>query len=334
MNNILTIIGIISTILVSSWAVFKYIILDNYRLDNDLSKKLINRLKNKNVRLWLLSKDKVKDPKYPDIFEVLVYLNGACFYFNRNERLLTAGWQSKESVSYIVFPRWQKKKIDIILDGSDQEDNTIPIMALVPRGSDRLGELICESNPNIYLSKDIYQDIEEDLKLVLDGKKRKTGCLLYGPPGNGKSQFIKYLSKKYCLPIYIVYLNPEYNNLDMALMFATIPQRCIVLMEDFDNYFHGRECSMKNDQVKFTFDSFINALDGVHNDYKQVMFVMTANDISKIDDSIKHRPSRFRFVKEVGPPNEEVRMKILNNKELVEQTAGLSLDKVFSYADK
>lgn len=43
--NILTIIGVISTILVSSWAVFKYIILDNYRLDNNLSKKLINRLK-------------------------------------------------------------------------------------------------------------------------------------------------------------------------------------------------------------------------------------------------------------------------------------------------
>ncbi|NDB86897.1 MAG: AAA family ATPase, partial [Alphaproteobacteria bacterium] len=88
------------------------------------------------------------------------------------------------------------------------------------------------------------------------------------------------------------------------------------------------------DQVKFTFDSFINALDGVHNDYKQVMFIMTANDITKIDDSIKSRPSRFRFVKEVGPPDEEVRMNILKDLQLVEETKGMSLDKVFSYADK
>ncbi len=334
MNSFLTIVGVISTILVSSWAVFKYIILNNYRLDNEISKKLINKIKKNNAKAWVLSKDKVKDPKYPEIYEALVFLNGCFFYFGKNERLLTTGWESKESVSYIIFPRWQRSKIDNMLDGSDQDDSTISIMALVPRGSDRLGQLICESNPNIYLSKSIYQDIEEDLKLVLSGKKRKTGCLLYGPPGNGKSQFVKYLSKKYCLPIYIVYLNPEYNNLDISLMFSTIPQRCIVLMEDFDNYFHGRECAMKNDQVKFTFDSFINALDGVHNDYKQVMFIMTANDITKIDDSIKSRPSRFRFVKEVGPPDEEVRMNILKDLQLVEETKGMSLDKVFSYTDK
>ena len=56
---------------------------------------------------------------------------------------------------------------------------------------------------------------------------------------------------------------------------------------------------------------------------------MTANDIDKIDDSIKHRSSRFKFVREILPPSAEKRMEILEDNELVNITEGLSLDKVF-----
>ena len=111
MSNILTIIGIISTILVSSWAVFKYIILDNYRLDNDLSKKLINRLKNKNVKLWLLSKDKVKDPKYPDIFEALVYLNGACSILIEMKDYLQLDGRVRKVFHILFFLDGKKRKL-------------------------------------------------------------------------------------------------------------------------------------------------------------------------------------------------------------------------------
>jgi SpoVK/Ycf46/Vps4 family AAA+-type ATPase len=105
-------------------------------------------------------------------------------------------------------------------------------------------------------------------------------------------------------------------------------------MEDFDNYFNGRECILKNDSIKFSFDSLINSLDGVHNDYKQVIFILTANDINSIDESLKNRPSRFRFVKEVPPPDRETRLRILKSETLVDLTEGYSLDKVFSYVGK
>jgi hypothetical protein len=58
---------------------------------------------------------------------------------------------------------------------------------------------------------------------------------------------------------------------------------------------------------------------------------MTVNDILKVDDSIKERPSRFKFVKEFSPPNLEVRERILGDKNLAIISDGLSLDKVIHF---
>jgi ATP-dependent 26S proteasome regulatory subunit len=153
---------------------------------------------------------------------------------------------------------------------------------------------------------------------------------LYGKPGTGKTRLIKYFSLKYNLPIYSIFLNPEYNNLDILVMFNDIPEKCIVLFEDFDNYFNKRECIMKNNEVKFTFDSLLSVLDGVYNEYNQVFFFMTCNDINKIDVSIKDRPSRMKFVTEITGPNYENRLEILDgNIELAEMTENMTTDRVF-----
>jgi len=320
MSNFFTIIGVVSTTLISVWAVFKYVITVTYKLDNNFSKSIIDSIYSNNTPNWLVSKSHVIDPKYPEIYDAIIKINGIWVYFSRGERLLTAGWQGKEEFSYIMFPRWHRSKIDKFLEKDCAAKNTIPIMALSPYGTDKLGELIHNPNSEIFISPKEYSDIEDDVKKVLDGKINKTGALLYGKPGTGKTQFVKYLSKKYSLPIYTVYFLPDYNNLNIASMFASIPKNCIILMEDFDNYFNKRNCIIKNDSVKFTFDAIINALDGVYNDYKGVIFIMTANQISKIDNSIKNRPSRFKFVREFSPPDDAIRMKILNNKNLVNKT--------------
>jgi len=328
--NLFAIFGIISTIAVSVWAILRYLVLGSYKIDNDMSKRLIASVETDAKFKWVISNEYVTDPRYPDVYEAMVTLYDTWFYINRNERLLTAGWKSKEETTFITFPRWHRKKILAALKRKALEDKSVPVMLLSPHGgADRLGELSADPESKTIL--DNCADIETEVQEVIDGKKSKTGILLYGPPGNGKTQFIKHLARKHTLPTYVVYLNPEYSNHDIALLFSSIPRRCMVLMEDFDNYFDGRKCIMKNDQVKFTFDAFINALDGVHNDYKQVLFVMTANDISKIDVSLTSRPSRFKFVRHFGPPNENVRRLILKNENLVKKSKGLSLDAVFNY---
>jgi hypothetical protein len=272
----------------------------------------------------------VTPPRFPELWEGFLLLDKIPLYFHRNERLMTAGWKSKESISTLSFFRWNRSQVDRLLAHVNTGES-IQVSALTPHGTDRLGELEPGGEGELYLNPGSYEDIEEDVKRVLSGELNKTGALLYGSPGNGKTRFVRYLSKKYSLPINVVYLLPDYNNLDISLMFSNIPQRSIVLLEDFDNLFDGRKCTIPNDQIKFTFDSIINALDGVHNDYRQVVFIMTVNDIGKVDDSIKERPSRFKFVKEFGPPKLEVRERILGDRNLAIIAEGLSLDKVVHF---
>lgn len=328
-TSIIGTLGVIGTSVFSLWAAFRYVLLGVYMLNGETSKRMIDLITKEAKWKWVLSREYVVEPKYPDLYEAIAILSGVPLYLSKSERLMTAGWKGKEEISYITFFRWQKKKIESILQ-DENGSNVVTVSALSPGNSDRLGEIEVNKNASIFLDEELYLDMEKEASDVVEGKKLKTGFLLHGAPGNGKTQFVKYLAKKYALPISVVYLSPEYSNYDIARMFSEIPRRCIVLLEDFDNYFDCRECSMKNDKVNFTFDSIINALDGVHNDYRGVIFVMTANDITRIDDALKSRPSRFKFVKEFGPPSAATRMKILNDPAKVTVTEGLSLDKVFA----
>lgn len=327
--SLVGLLGVIGTTFVSLWAAFRYVLLGNYRLSGDTSKRLIDKIKKDAAWSWVLSGEYVEPPRYPSVFEAFVFMNSMPFFFARNERLMTAGWKGKEEFSSITYLRWQRSAIEALLrEGC--ADNSIPISALAVGSADRLGALAPDPSVVPYLNRGSYEDMEEEVRMVVDGKVKKTGLLLHGAPGNGKTQFVKYISKKYKIPIYVVYLRPDYDNYDIARMFSEIPRHCVVLLEDFDNYFNGRECSMKNDQVRFTFDSIINALDGVHNDYSGVVFVMTANDVGKIDDSLKNRPSRFKFVREFKQPDLELRNRILGDPKLSVELEGASLDTVFS----
>jgi hypothetical protein len=281
---------------------------------------------------YIINSQHVIAPKLPETFSVFAHLDEISFYFSREERLLNAGWRSKEDISQITFFRWNRRKAEKLLTRSSDEV-TVPVNTLTPGGSEKLGEIVRDAKASVFLGESMYVDIERDVVNVIEGRVAKTSMLLYGAPGNGKTQFVKYLAKKYNLPINVVYFSPEYSNIEISTMFANISANCIVLLEDFDTYFDGRECRMKNEHVRFTFDSIINALDGAYNDYKGVVFVMTANDIGKIDDSLKKRPSRFKFVREFCGPGEEVRRRILSDEDLVAKSEGMTLDQVFHLKD-
>ncbi len=327
--GIWSLIGLIGSVLVSIWATMKYLVSQHMRLDDNLSKNILPYLINTKYKFEINNEISI-NKKYPTTYTSFVFVDGIFMFFTKSERLLTTGWQSKEVLSEIYYLRWQRDKVEEFIKSRAESQEHVNVMALTPWGSDKLGQLNKLEQPKVYINDDQYKDIEYDIIEMLLNGYGKTSALLYGLPGTGKTRLIKYFSLKYDLPIYSIYFNPEYNNLDILLMFSDIPKKCIVLFEDFDNYFDKRECIMKNNEVKFTYDVILSVLDGVYNEYNQVAFFMTCNDIEKVDKAIKERPSRMKHVKEITGPNFAKRLEILDGDiELAELTEGMTTDKVF-----
>jgi len=310
----------------------KFLFINHYRVNRSVGTLLYKKLLNDSTFTFVAKEELVFDKKEPSVFKGLFKINSVFVFFDKGEILLQAGWQAKESIVDIYFFRWNTKVIKDLLNQLNKSNSKANIYAMSPWGNINIGEMNC-TDYSINIDKHLYSDIETDINRVLNKDLNKTSALLYGPPGNGKTRFIKYISQKYELPIYTFYLHPDYSNLSIQEAFSTIPEKCIVLFEDFDNYFDDRKCIMPNDKINFTYDVLLNCLDGVYNEYKEVIFFMTVNDINKVSTAMKNRPSRFKFVREFTNPSVELKTELLGNSLLAKEIGDVSLDQIFKLKD-
>ncbi len=302
--------------IVGIWAFIKYVVLIDIRVDANTFKTLYDHLKSS--KKFVLNEELTSETRHPILFSAFLFPESLpWFYLSHGERLMQAGWHGKDYVSVLTCLRWNYNQLrDFLSEGLKETSfrtNGVPVQVILPYGLDKVGSLK-KAAPEPILDEALWKDLDDEINEVLEGKKNKTGALLYGQPGNGKTSFIKYLSTKHRLPIMILTFNPEWSNIDILLLFSHIPKKCIVLMEDFDNYFDKRVCLMgagEKSSVKFTFDIILNGLDGVYNSYEKVVFIMTVNDIDKVDDALKNRPSRFKFTRHFGNPDHNIRCKLI-----------------------
>lgn len=311
MNYILTLGGF----LVALWAMFKYVLLYEMRLDANTFKTLYEIVKNE--KKFLLREEIASEAKPPLEFNAFCFVEKAPWFFlSHSERLMTAGWTSKENISYVTCFRWSSNRMKTFLRTTLKElqlDKLGLVVELITPGyTDRIGALK-ETFPQPFLPEKFWKEIDNDVQKVVNGELKKTSALLFGPPGNGKTSFVKYLATKYKLPIKVVTFDPQFSNHDLMNMFGQITPGCMVLFEDFDNYFDKRDCIIGNGnkEIRFTFDIILNALDGVYNTFEQVVFIMTVNDIKKVDEALSNRPSRFKFVTGFNNPNFEMKSELL-----------------------
>ena len=321
---------------VGVWAFFKYILLIDMRVDSNTYKTLYDLCKDE--RRVMIYEEFVSEKRHPVAYVAFCFFRGApWFYLNHSERLMRAGFNDRDHVTVLTCFRWRYSRLKSFLKSKLKEMQLctlgVPVQLILPYGADKIGSLKEDFGDPI-VSEDLWRDFENEVAEVVEEKRRKTSALLYGPPGNGKSHLIKYLATKYRMPVMIFTLSPDWTNHDLLLMFAQIPEKCIVLFEDFDNYYDGRKCILGGDNkgIKFSFDIILNGLDGAYTTHEGVVFIMTVNDINKVDEALKKRPSRFKFVREFGNPDLAVRSKLLPP-DLAMQTDGLSLDQVFRRAE-
>lgn len=112
------------------------------------------------------------------------------------------------------------------------------------------------------------------------------GIMLYGLKGSGKT----LLAKKYCMHTNkpVIVIDKPFNGglLNKVIQNKSI-QDVVFLFDEFDKVYCGRESS---DAVK---ESLLGLLDGAST--AKNTYIFTANEIYRVPDAFKNRPSRIRY---------------------------------------
>jgi AAA+ superfamily predicted ATPase len=172
-----------------------------------------------------------------------------------------------------------------------------------------------------------HEQIVKDLKIFWDNKQKfinynlnpKRGIILHGDPGCGKTSLIYLLVEEIKNRNGIsVYFDIPDNWVEIAKLIRKVekerPILCII--EDIDLIIE-----------KYGEESFLNFLDGL-NSITNVVYVATTNNIEKIPDRIKDRPSRFDKKYEIKKPNDEDRKLYFETKLLPEDLTKYNIEKL------
>lgn len=132
----------------------------------------------------------------------------------------------------------------------------------------------------------------------------KTGILLYGEPGTGKSTFCKAIASYLDYSIHAIDIQefvdkPE----ELKERINRVTEKSVILFEDIDCIISDRTNENISEKSKFIIGTVLNILDGV-NSPNNVIFLATTNHIDKIDDAIL-RNGRFDLVAEISKIDRE-----------------------------
>ncbi|GHF76830.1 AAA family ATPase [Deinococcus ficus] len=157
------------------------------------------------------------------------------------------------------------------------------------RAARPLGSLIYDGGLLDTLQADL-RDFFRDRDWYADmGIPYRRGYLLHGPPGNGKSSLVAALAGDAGLNVCVLNLaTPDLTDDRLTALLGNLPRRALLLLEDIDAVFLGREPRAPG--VKLSFNGLLNALDGVAAGEGRITF-MTTNDLAGLDAALI-RPGR------------------------------------------
>ncbi|KAI9151924.1 putative mitochondrial chaperone BCS1-B [Paramyrothecium foliicola] len=184
----------------------------------------------------------------------------------------------------------------------------------------------------VILNDKVKKDLVDDVTDYLNPETRRwyanrgipyrRGYLLYGPPGTGKSSLSLALAGFFQMKIYIVSLSSAMaNEENLSTLFADLPRRCVVLLEDIDSagLTHTREengtpasaevgvpaapATPTNSKApviasRLSLSGLLNILDGVASQEGRVL-IMTTNHLEKLDKALI-RPGRVDMIVKFG----------------------------------
>ena len=183
---------------------------------------------------------------------------------------------------------------------------------------------IGETEKNIALPQPKeYHDICNNVETFIKQKEKyfennwawRTGFLLYGTPGNGKTSLIHSVAQKF--KSRIIYLDISRLNSNIFSQLSNFLQdNDIIVFEDADVHLDGR--SIKNSSTidmndnKVNFADLLSLLDGNNFSTKGVIFFFTTNHKGALDDALI-RPGRIDHHYCIGKPDKNLIKDLLNS---------------------
>ena len=179
-----------------------------------------------------------------------------------------------------------------IYDDSTQTYDKLPAQTYVIRFSERIGFYL-EKYVDLEIKESkIYGVHNEKIKKVMrsfDRSERSLGVILSGDKGIGKSLFAKMLANKAIekgFPVIIV--DTCYQHI--ASFIEEIEQEAVFLFDEFDKTFG--EVKAKDGEAGPQ-ASLLTLFDGLSGGKR--LFVITCNDLYKLNSFIVNRPGRFHY---------------------------------------
>ncbi|XP_026809586.1 mitochondrial chaperone BCS1 isoform X1 [Rhopalosiphum maidis] len=152
--------------------------------------------------------------------------------------------------------------------------------------------------------KDVQKFISKPFWYIERGIPYRRGYLLHGPPGCGKTSFIKALAGELQYGVCLLNLSERGLTDDrLNYLMTAAPQNTIILLEDVDAAFGGRHeskqvASAYDGLSRVTLSGLLNALDGAASSEARILF-MTTNYIERLDAALI-RPGRVDSKEYIG----------------------------------
>ena len=251
---------------------------------------------------------------------ILIKFNGVKFLILKNKSQIQNSFNPfKDNKQEFQIFCFNKQKLNELLEYIDTNygSNYIKYYYNANGEVKCAGRIINKTFDNIYLDGGIIDNLKKDLDTFKDSKETydkygiryKRTYLFYGEPGTGKSSLSLAISNYTKRDVLSVNMSKDMTDSNLITLVSNRPNKSIILFEDIDCLLDdiNRKEESKEKEVKISLSCILNILDGIYTP-NDVIFIITTNNLDKIDDAIK-RKGRTDILMEVKKPN-----KLLINK--------------------
>lgn len=227
---------------------------------------------------------------------------GKIFSWTRTEKEAAQTKQTKESIELVTIGRSQAQFHDL-LDEVTVTVEESDITHIYKWSADqeywnRQGEQAARKFDSVILPQKTKDEITQHLDTFRDerewyienGIPYRTGIMLYGIPGGGKTSLVRGICQRLNKPLYVISLSSTaMTTLEEA--FSEMPRDCVCLMEDIDSYAATitRDAQSTNEGLP----TLLNAIDGIAASDGRIL-IATTNNIEMLDGALV-RKGRFNL---------------------------------------